>query len=180
MSQPKSCDAGTLGGGARRLCQSRSFWSTTTTGCGYTPHSATERRSSSKSRAAPPTPGAGKRSEDEFFQASEIFRSDGPCGCCRNPGRTSTLILSGHRLDEFPTGYSLASCSPAALTPAFPAIRILLDYMRKAIQNFSERESGFIAPVSPQGFTPPSAFLGVHRRPRAFHRADETHRLAAA
>ena len=65
-----------------------------------------------------------------------------------------TLIPHRHRLDEFPSGYSSASCSPAALASAFPAIKILLDCVCDVLQNFSERETVFIARVSPQGFTP--------------------------
>jgi len=65
-----------------------------------------------------------------------------------------TPIPHRHRLDEFPAGYSLASCSPAELASAFPAKHILLDRVAEVLEDYSERGSEFIARVSPQGFTP--------------------------
>ena len=51
-----------------------------------------------------------------FLRHKEIYQSDEsqrqraqPCG-----------HALAHRLDEFPVGYSLASCSPAELAPASP------------------------------------------------------------
>jgi hypothetical protein len=53
---------------------------------------------------------------EEFFRHEEIYQSDErkrrraqPCG-----------RALAHRLDEFPVGYSLASCSPAELASASP------------------------------------------------------------
>jgi len=73
-----------------------------------------------------------------------------------------------HRLDEFPAGYSSADCSPAEPASAFPVDNILLDLGRKALEDYIERGSEFIARVSPEGFTPGSAFIGVYRRPSFF------------
>ena len=69
------------------------------------------------------------------------------------------MIPHRHRLDEFPAGYSSASCSPAELASAFPVDDIFLDYEREVLEDFSERESEFILRVSPKGFTPQ---IGVH------------------
>lgn len=71
------------------------------------------------------------------------------------------MIPHCHRFDEFPAGYSLASCSSAELASASPVNDILLDYVREVLEDFSERRSAFIPRVSPAGFTPVSAFLGV-------------------
>ena len=74
------------------------------------------------------------------------------------------MIPYRHRLDEFPTGYSSASCSPAELASASPDNPILLDYVREVLQDFSERRSEFILRVSPKGFTQLIAFICVYQR----------------
>jgi len=53
-----------------------------------------------------------------FLRHREIYPSDG--------GKTLTGRAPAHRLDEFPTGYSLAGCSPAEPASASPASLILL------------------------------------------------------
>jgi hypothetical protein len=53
-----------------------------------------------------------------FLRHREIYPSDG--------GKTLTGRAPTHRLDEFPTGYSLASCSPAEPASASPVNLILL------------------------------------------------------
>jgi hypothetical protein len=53
-----------------------------------------------------------------FLRHREIYPSDG--------GSTLAGPAHAHRLDEFPTGYSLAGCSPAEPTSASPASLILL------------------------------------------------------
>ena len=53
-----------------------------------------------------------------FLRHREIYPSDG--------GKTLTGRAPAHRLDEFPTGYSLASCSPAEPASASPVNLILL------------------------------------------------------
>jgi hypothetical protein len=53
-----------------------------------------------------------------FLRHRETYPSDG--------GKTLTGRAPAHRLDEFPTGYSLASCSPAEPAPASPVNLILL------------------------------------------------------
>jgi len=53
-----------------------------------------------------------------FLRHREIYPSDG--------GSTLAGPAPAHRLDEFPTGYSLAGCSPAEPTSASPATLILL------------------------------------------------------
>ena len=53
-----------------------------------------------------------------FLRHPEIYPSDG--------GKTLTGRAPAHRLDEFPTGYSLAGCSPAEPASASPASLILL------------------------------------------------------
>ena len=47
-----------------------------------------------------------------FPRHEGIFRSDGR-GSCRSGARSERLHAPTHRLDEFPTGYSLAGCAPA-------------------------------------------------------------------
>jgi hypothetical protein len=54
-----------------------------------------------------------------------------------------------HRLDEFPSGYSLAGCSPAELASASPDTQIMLDDEPKVVQDYTERGSAFILRVSP-------------------------------
>jgi hypothetical protein len=71
------------------------------------------------------------------------------------------LILHRHRHDEFPAGYSSASCSPAELASASPANNILLDGKLRVVQHYSEGGTAFIPRVSPKGFTP---FIRVHLR----------------
>jgi hypothetical protein len=53
-----------------------------------------------------------------FLRHREIYPSDG--------GKTLTGRAPAHRLDEFPTGYSLAGCSPAEPASASPVSLILL------------------------------------------------------
>src|SRR5271157_175730 len=53
-----------------------------------------------------------------FLRHREIYPSDG--------GKTLTGRAPAHRLDEFPTGYSWAGCSPAEPASASPASLILL------------------------------------------------------
>jgi hypothetical protein len=52
-----------------------------------------------------------------FLRHREIFRSD---VSRKDPERTNRSGL--HRLDEFPVGYSLASCAPAVLASAWPTV----------------------------------------------------------
>ena len=54
-----------------------------------------------------------------FPRHEGIFRSDGR-GPCGSGARSERLHAPTHRLDEFPTGYSLAGCAPAALASASP------------------------------------------------------------
>src|SRR3954464_14013971 len=51
-----------------------------------------------------------------FFRHREIFRSDVMRSIREQRNRRSLA----HRLDEFPVGYSSASCTPAALASASP------------------------------------------------------------
>jgi hypothetical protein len=51
-----------------------------------------------------------------FFRHREIFRSD----VIRLIGERPSGRSPAHRLDEFPAGYSSASCTPAALASASP------------------------------------------------------------
>lgn len=53
-----------------------------------------------------------------FFRHPEIYRSDGKRRRRRKPAGAG---FPAHRLDESPTGYSSAGCSPAAPTSASPA-----------------------------------------------------------
>ena len=54
-----------------------------------------------------------------FARHKEIFRSDG--GILKTePGRDLGGRPRPHRLDEFPTGYSLAGCAPAEPASASP------------------------------------------------------------
>ena len=55
-----------------------------------------------------------------FPRHEGIFRSDGR-GSCRSGARSERLHAPTHRLDEFPTGYSLAGCAPAEPASASPA-----------------------------------------------------------
>ena len=54
-----------------------------------------------------------------FFRHEEIFRPMWNSSW-RSLGAT-TAAAPTHRLDEFPAGYSSASCSPAELASASPA-----------------------------------------------------------
>src|SRR3982750_2687907 len=51
-----------------------------------------------------------------FFRHREIFRSD----VMRSTREQRNRRSPPHRLDEFPVGYSSASCTPAALASASP------------------------------------------------------------
>ncbi len=53
-----------------------------------------------------------------FFRHAEIYRSDRKHGRRRKPAVPG---FPDHRLDESPTDYSLAGCSPAEPTSASPA-----------------------------------------------------------
>jgi hypothetical protein len=56
-----------------------------------------------------------------FLRHQEIYQSD-------EPENERARLLShtlAHRLDEFPVGYSLASCSPAELASASPTALIV-------------------------------------------------------
>ena len=66
----------------------------------------------------------------------------------------STTLLPAHRLDESPAGYSSASCSPAELASASPAIRndARASMLRKEI--CSERQVSEFLRVSLKGTTP--------------------------
>ena len=55
-----------------------------------------------------------------FPRHEGIFRSDGR-GSCRSGARSERLHAPTHRLDEFPTGYSLAGWSPPEPASASPA-----------------------------------------------------------
>ena len=55
-----------------------------------------------------------------FPRHEEIFRSDGR-GLCGSGARSERLHAPTHRLDEFPTGYSLAGWSPPEPASASPA-----------------------------------------------------------
>jgi hypothetical protein len=58
----------------------------------------------------------------EFFQAWQIYRSDGIVGALPEPANRRPRP---HRLDESATGYSLAGCSPAEPASASPAFRMV-------------------------------------------------------
>jgi len=53
-----------------------------------------------------------------FFRHTEIYRSDGTPALTRSGPKTAPRTIG---FDESPTGYSLASCSPAELAAASPA-----------------------------------------------------------
>jgi putative transposase len=53
-----------------------------------------------------------------FFRHEEIYRPDGPPALTRSGPKTAPRTIG---FDESPAGYSLASCSPAALASASPA-----------------------------------------------------------
>jgi hypothetical protein len=82
-----------------------------------------------------------------FLRHREIYPSDG--------GKTQTGQAPSHRLDEFPTGYSLASCSPAEPASASPASLILL------------RSKSFVYDVSANGNL--SLIFVSHRRGAAHY-----------
>ena len=56
-----------------------------------------------------------------FLRHQEIYQSD------EQPSERAQLLsyALAHRLDEFPVGYSLASCSPAELASASPTMVIV-------------------------------------------------------
>src|ERR1700680_3613315 len=54
-----------------------------------------------------------------FFRHGEIYRPMSSSGS--TPGRSSPDRPRPHRYDEFPAGYSLASCAPASPASASPA-----------------------------------------------------------
>jgi len=55
-----------------------------------------------------------------FFRHREIYRSD-LAHQAKTPRSSAGATPRSHRLDEFPTGYSLAGCSPAEPASASPA-----------------------------------------------------------
>jgi hypothetical protein len=69
----------------------------------------------------------------EFLRHMEIYQSDerkqAGAGDRMGAWKTERARLCGHalahRLDEFPVGYSLASCSPAELASASPTALIV-------------------------------------------------------
>jgi len=62
-----------------------------------------------------------------FLRHREIFRPMWHFNC-HSLGAT-TAVAPTHRLDEFPAGYSLASCSPAELASASPTVRSMIDFI---------------------------------------------------
>jgi putative transposase len=85
-------------------------------------HSALGYRSPAQFEAALPRQTAGPAdlsatAEMSFSGHREIYRSDVPKKTGELPGNSPS-----HRPDESPAGYSLASCSPAELASASPAI----------------------------------------------------------
>jgi transposase InsO family protein len=116
----------------------------------------------------------------EFEQQSGNKEDRDPSGAAKMSfsgiGNLSTRYLSRelvgnqasesppHRLDEFPSGYSLARCSPAELASASPDATNSDESADILQYNFSKRETVFISRVSPEGFTPQ---IGVHRRESA-------------
>ena len=138
---------------------SRSLKDTTIrTGC--TPPWVTSRRWNSKKH------GLRRLRRRSFSRHEEIYPVEGRD---QRPGADSRLPLVGagpgqrtrrkehvltHRLDEFPTGYSWAGCSPAGPASAFPADH---ERSRKAIgcpAHFIERLLSVVSLVSPKGVTP--------------------------
>ena len=59
-----------------------------------------------------------------FLRHREIYRPMWRVNC-RNLGAI-TAVAPTHRPDEFPADYSLASCSPAELASASPAVRSMI------------------------------------------------------
>jgi hypothetical protein len=62
-----------------------------------------------------------------FFRHAEIFQSD--VGL-KPKGEPAQVGSPDHRLDESPTGYSLAGCSPAEPTSASPVGTIVTEQRR--------------------------------------------------
>jgi len=73
-----------------------------------------------QTRAASPAP-LNVGAKMSFFRHREIYRSDGKP---QQKGRLPADSLPEHRIDESPTGYSLAGCSPAEPASASPAATI--------------------------------------------------------
>jgi hypothetical protein len=62
-----------------------------------------------------------------FLRHREIYRPMWHFHC-GNLGATSAVAPT-HRPDEFPADYSLASCSPAELASASPAVRSMIGFI---------------------------------------------------
>src|SRR5271157_93489 len=92
-----------------------------------------------------------------FLRHREIYPSDG--------GKTLTGRAPAHRLDEFPTGYSWAGCSPAEPASASPASLILL------------RLQSFVYDVSANGNLSP--ILVSHHRGAAHYETPKLHESSA-
>jgi putative transposase len=70
--------------------------------------------------AAPDPPCCGAAASMSFFRHGEIYRWDKRPG--EEHGELNRSNSPAHPIDESPTGYSLAGCSPAEPTSASPAI----------------------------------------------------------
>ena len=99
-----------------------------------------------------------------FFRHGEIYRSD--VGEGKAGSEPMVSAPSAHRLDEFPAGYSLASCSPAELASASPTGTNLAPAEVTESTNRHQTASVLKLPVSAQGCTP-QEFLP--RPPAASH-----------
>jgi len=65
-------------------------------------------------------PGSGAAASMSFFRHGEIYRWDQKPG--QERGEPNRFNSPAHPIDESPTGYSLAGCSPAEPDSASPAI----------------------------------------------------------
>lgn len=95
-----------------------------------------------------------------FLRHREIYPSDG--------GKTQTGQAPSHRLDEFPTGYSLASCSPAEPTSASLAdlSSVTMASVRPAI--CSERRTVDYTTVSRKGADQAPKATKINRDQKAY------------
>ena len=78
-----------------------------------------------------------------FPRHGEIYPSDG--------GSTLAGRTPAHRLDEFPTGYSLAGCSPAEPASASPAVLSLLRLLSFAKEVSANGDLSLISVSHPRG-----------------------------
>jgi hypothetical protein len=85
---------------------------------------------------------------NKFFKGwGNLFR------CPKEQNRGLEPAPETHR-NEFPVGYSLASCSSAELASAWPTALILKPTAPVTLSFFSERQPVPHFRVSPEGFTP--------------------------